>query len=186
MIIMKRLKVLGIFILMTIGLYAQNIDFKHEWEMKYLEDGTIQFTSKRKAPIPFSTTGEPQALLYYSATKLDPKSGIDLHQIVKDEIEGIRNSINIDEYLENDYKPVDGIVTRFEKLDNVEIAIIKYRTNGKKEGERTMPRSVKHVLFVKDNLYYNSTLIVLFAEDQDNIRKDQMTFVKDIINHKKK
>jgi hypothetical protein len=150
--------------------------------MKYLETG-IQFTSKKQTPLPFSTTSEPQALMTVGASLLDPNSRNDLKEIIKDEIKGIRESISLDEYLENDYKPEDNIVSYFEKIGSTQIAVIKYRTNGIKGKEKTMPRSVRQILLIKNDKLFVSSLIVLFAEDQDNMRSDQMTFISNIINH---
>jgi len=178
---MRTFKILILLSLMTIRLDAQTIPFKHDWDMKYLEHD-IQFTSKKQAPPPFSTTGEPQAIMIVGATVLDPSSKNDLKQIVKDEIEGIRKDVSIDEYLETDYKPEAQIVSYSENLGNVKLAIIKYRTNGVPGGQKTMTRSVRQILFIQNGKLYISSLVVLFAEDQDNMRYDQMTFIKKILN----
>lgn len=179
---MRTYHILIILSFLTFNLNAQNIQFKHDWEMKYLETG-IQFTSKKIAPPPFSTTGEPQALMTVGASILDPNSKNELKEILKDEIKGIRESISLDEYLENDYKPDDNIVSYFENIGSTQIAVIKYRTNGIKGKEKTMPRSVRQILLIKNNKLFVSSLIVLFAEDQDNMRSDQMTFISSIISH---
>ena len=151
--------------------------------MKYLEHD-IQFTSKRKAPVPFSTTGEPQAIMIIGASAIDNSTNNDLNKIVKDEIDGIRKDISIDEYLEEDYKANDNIVSYIDKINNVKIAVIKYRTNGLKSGQRTMTRSTRQILFIHNDKLWISSLIVLFGEDQDNMRSDQMTFIKAIIDKK--
>lgn len=178
--ILKTFVLLNIWIL---GLSAQNINFKHDWDMKYL-DHDIQFTSKKKAPIPFSTTGEPQALMIVGASALDNSAKNDLSKIVAYEIDGIRKKLSIDEYLEDDYKAKDNIVSYFDKVDNIQIAVIKYRTNGVIGGQRTMPRSTRQILFIYNDKLWISSLIVLFAEDQENMQSDQMTFIKAIINKK--
>ncbi len=178
---MKKIFFVVLLSLLTIRLVAQTAPFRHDWDMKYLEHD-IQFTSKKKAPPPFSTSGEPQAIMYVGASILDPSAKKDLNMIVKEEIEGIRKSLSIDEYLENDYKSEDNIVSYTEKIANFQLAVIKYRTNGKKEGPRTMPRSVRQILFIYKDRLWISSLIVLFAEDQDNMRNDQMTFIKRVLN----
>lgn len=180
---MKILKILVLLNFWILGLSAQNVNFKHDWDMKYLEHD-IQFTSKKKAPIPFSTTGEPQALMIVGASLLDKSSENDLSKIVAVEIDEIRKELSIDEYLEDDYKAKDNIVLYFDKIDNTPIAVIKYRTNGVKGGQRTMPRSTRQILFIHNDKLWISSLIVLFAEDQDNMRSDQMTFVKAILEKK--
>ena len=180
---MRIFQILFLLNFWILGLSAQNVNFKHDWDMKYLEHD-IQFTSKKKAPVPFSTTGEPQALMIVGAFALDKSTKNDLSKIVADEIEGIRKELSIDEYLEDDYKAKDNIVSYFEKVYNVQIAVIKYRTNGVKGGQRTMPRSTRQILFIHNDKLWISTLIVLFAEDQDNMRSDQMTFIKAIIEKK--
>ena len=179
---MKTFKIILLLNFWILGLNAQNINFKHDWDMKYLEHD-IQFTSKKKAPVPFSTTGEPQALMIVGATELDISIKNDLSKIVADEIEGIKKELNIIEYLEEDYKAKDNIVSYFDKVDNIKIAVIKYRTNGVKGKQNTMPRSTRQILFIHNNKLWISSLIVLFAEDQDSMRSDQMTFIKAIIKN---
>jgi hypothetical protein len=177
---MKNFKILILLSFWTLRLCAQTGDLKHDWNLKYLEDG-IQFTSKKQAPVPFSTTGEPQAIMIVDASVLHPSPKKDLNQIVKDKIESIRKDFSIDEYSETDYKPDDNIVSYYEKIGDVRIAIIKYRTNGKQGGQTITPRSVRQILFIQNNKLYISSLIVLFAEDQDNMRSDQLTFIKKIL-----
>ena len=176
-----RIKILFLLNFWALGLGAQNVNFKHDWDMKYLEHD-IQFTSKKKAPVPFSTTGEPQALMIVGASVLDNSTKNDLNKTVTDEIDGIRQQLSIDEYLEDDFKAKDNIVSYFDKISNVQIAVIKYRTNGVKGGRRTMPRNARQILFIHNNKLWISSLIVLFGEDQDNMRSDQMTFIKAIID----
>lgn len=180
---MRLIKIIVLLNLWIIGLSAQNVDFKHNWDLKYLEHD-IQFVSKKKAPIPFSTTGEPQALMIVGASGLDKSANKDLSKIVADEIDGIRRELSIDEYLEDDHKAKDNVVSYFDKFDSVNIAVIKYRTNGVKGGQRIMPRSTRQILFIHNDKLWISSLIVLFAEDQDNMRSDQMTFIKAIIGKK--
>lgn len=176
---MRIFKIIILLNFWIIGLSAQNVNFKHDWDMKYLEHD-IQFTSKKKAPIPFSTTGEPQALMIVGTSELDKSANNDLSKIVADEIDEIIKELSIDEYLEDDYKAKDNIVSYFDKVGNIKIAVIKYRTNGVKGGQRTMPRSIRQILFIHNNKLWISSLIVLFAEEQDNMRSDQMTFIKAI------
>ena len=61
-LIMKIFKILILLSFWTLRLCAQTGDLKHDWNLKYLEDG-IQFKSNKQAPVPFSTTGEPQAIM---------------------------------------------------------------------------------------------------------------------------
>jgi hypothetical protein len=178
---MKIFRIIFLLSLCAVGISAQTAKFKHDWDMKYLEHD-IQFTSRKKAPVPFSTTGEPQAIMFIGASVLNNPTKYDLKKIVKDEIKGIRKDISIDEYLEDDYKAKDDIVSYVDTFNNVQIAVIKYRTNGAKEGQKTMPRSVRQILFVHNDKLYISSLIVLFGEDQDNMRSDQMTFIKAILD----
>ena len=180
---MRRLKIFYLLSILTLGLNAQNVNFKHDWDIKYL-DHDIQLTSKKKAPVPFSTTGEPQAIMFIGASNLDKSATNSLSQVVSDEVAGIRQDLVIDEYLENDYKAKDNIVTYFDKIDNVQIAVIKYRTTGEKGKQRTMPRSTRQILFIHNGRLYISSLIVLYGEDQINMRSDQMTFIKSILKTK--
>jgi len=180
---MRIFKIFLLFNFVTIGLSAQNTKYKHDWDIKYLEHD-IQFTSKKKAPVPFSTTGEPQALIIVGASALDKSTKNDLKKIVDREIEDIKKKLSIDEYLEDDYKAEDNFVLYFDKVDNVPIAVIKYRTNGLKGGQRIMTRSTRQILFIHNDKLWISSLIVLFAEDQVNMRSDQMTFIKAILEKK--
>jgi len=180
---MRILQILFLLNFWILGLSAQNVNFKHDWDMQYLEH-YIQFTSKKKAPVLFSTTGEPQALMIVGASALDKSLKNDLSKIVAGEIEEIRKELIIDEYLEDDYKAKDNIVSYFDKVDNVQIAVIKYRTNGAKNGQRDMSKNTRQILFIHNDKLWISTLIILFAEDQDNMRSDQITFIKAIIQKK--
>ena len=173
---MKTYILFGLFSLLSFRTAAQD-KFKHEWDTKYLEHG-IQFTSKSAAPVPFSNTGEPSAIMTVDASQIDPSSKSDLAAIVKDEINGIRSELRIEEYLEKDYKPDSNIVSYFDDINSVKLAVIKYRTTGSVKSERVMPRSVRQILIIKDSKLYVSSLIVLFAGDQDNMRSDQMTFIR--------
>ena len=177
---MKLVSIIFLLNFWTINLIAQTIDFKHDWEIKYLEHD-IQFTSKRITPLPFSTTGEPQAIMIFGVSGVDNSKKNDLIQIVINEMESIKKGFSIIEYLENDYKPIDNIVSYFEMLGSVQIAIIKYRINGKTNGETIMPRSIRQIIFIHNHKLYVSSLIVLFAEDQDNMRNDQMLFINEIL-----
>ena len=180
---MRRILILCLFSIWVLGLNAQKDDFKHPWEMKYLEND-IQFISKKKAPIPFSMTGEPEATITVGASKVDNSTKNDLSKIVKEEIEGIRNEVSLAEYLEDDYKPNNDIVTYYDKVKDVKIAVIKYRVNGLKGGQKILPRSTRQILFLHNNKLWISSLIVLYGEDQENIRSDQMSFIKSIIDRK--
>jgi len=167
-----------------VGLTAQNVVYKHSWDIQYLDYG-ILFKSKSPAPFPFSEVGEPQAVMIVSADKLDSKSQGNFEQIVKDEVAGIRSDLIITDYLDNDYKSVNNIVTYYSKVGNYRVAVIKYRTFGTKGQKQAMPRSARQILFVKDNKLWISTLLILYAGDQINIFKDQMTFIEGVINPKK-
>ncbi len=177
---MRTFLILILFNIFACELIAQDNIFRHDWDFKYLEHN-IQFTSKRQAPVPFSVTGEPQAIMIFGSSQLDSTSQNDLEAIVEDEIEGIRNELCIDEYLEEDYIADDNIVSYFDKIDGVRVAVIKYRTNGIKGSEKTMTRSTRHMLFIHNGLLYVSSLIVLYAEDSENMRSDQITFIKKIL-----
>jgi len=180
---MRRIKTIYLLCFLTLGLNAQNVKFKHDWDIKYL-DHDIQLTSKKKAPIPFSLTGEPQAIMFIGASDLDKSVKNSLNQIVSDEIVGIRQDLIIDSYLEDDYKAKNNIVSYFDKIDNVQLAVIKYRTSGEKGKPRKQTRSTRQILFIYNGKLYISSLIVLYGDDQDNMRSDQMTFIKSILKKK--
>ena len=181
---MKKYLLQLILIFNCVGLTAHNVVFKHNWDIQYLDYG-IQFKSKSPAPFPFSEVGEPQAVMIVSTDALNSKSQGNLDQIVKDEVAGIRRDLIITDYLDNDYKPVKNVVTYYSKIGNYRIAVIKYRTFGSKDKKQAMPRSARQILFVKDNKLWTSTLLILYAVDQINIIKDQMTFIEGVLNPKK-
>ncbi len=182
---MKFIKILFLLNLWSISLLAQTSEFKHDWEIKYLEHD-IQFTSKKTTPPPFSKTNEPQAIMILGAKMIDDSMKNDLNQIVKNEIESIKKGFHIIEYLEKDYIPIDHVVSYVEKLGSVQIATIKYRINGEENGQTIRPRSIRQILFIHNNKLYVSSLIVLYAEDQENMRSDQMVFIHKILRNNSK
>jgi len=123
--------------------------------------------------------------MFIGASNLNKLVDNNLNQIVNDEIVGIRKDLRIDDYLENDYKAKENIVLYFDKIDNVQLAVIKYRTSGVKGKPRTQQRSTRQILFIHNDKLYISSLIVLYGEDQNNMRSDQMTFIKSILKKKK-
>ena len=179
---MKRIKILFLLNFFVISLLAQTVEFKHDWEIKYLEHD-IQFTSKKTTPPPYSITNEPQAIMIFGVSMLDESVKYDLNQIVNDEIESIRKGFHIIEYLEDDYIPTDNIVSYYEKLGSVQTATIKYRMNGDENRQTIMPRSIRQILFIHNNKLYVSSLIVLYADDQENMRSDQMVFINEILRY---
>ena len=160
-------------------------DYKHEWYVERNKNEVI-FKSAKPAPIPFSMTGEPQAIMYFAAFELDALSEKDLQKIVEKEVLEIKNTIRIIEYFEEDYPAKENIVVYFEKYKNTQLAVIKFRTNGEIEDNQIgATTSIRHILFVVNDKFYISTLTVLYAEYQDDIRSDQMTFIKTIIDRNK-
>jgi hypothetical protein len=179
---MKHIKILLLLIIFTSGLYAQSSFFIHEWDIKILEH-KIQFSSKKKTPLPFSLNGETQAEMIVEASATD-NAAPDLTKIALEEIEGIREAVSLDKYIEADYKAKDNVVLYFDKILNTPIAVIKYRTNGMKGGQKTVPRTVRQILFIHNDKLWDSSLIVLYVEDQNNMMIDQISFIRAILKVK--
>lgn len=175
--LMKPVQIIILFFI-SFNVNAQIIDYKHDWDEKHYDD-YIQYTSKKEAPIPFSTTGEPQAVMNIGVSLIEEKS---LDEIVDEELIDRRKEYSIAEYLETDHKPDNNIVRYKKTIHGTNVIVVKYRISGFKDGASFMTRSVKQIFFVKNQKLWVSTLIVLFAEDQDNLRSDQITCVKEIIN----
>lgn len=169
------------FIFLISGVNSQNIQFKHEWSITYTEN-YLKFISLKKVPYPYSSFNVPQAMMYIKKSKLDKIAKNDLAEIVADEICRIKNELSIEKYLEIDHKPKDNIVTYFDNIENVQVAIIKYRFNSGKVGQMFMPSSIKEVLFIHKDMLWISSLIVLYEADQNNIRRDQMTILQNLIS----
>lgn len=156
---------------------AQNINLKHDWK-EVNRDGVIQYISNEKTPFPFSETGEPQAVMNFGASI---SNGESLNEIISKEIEQIQEEYIIADYLEGDYEPTNNMVSFYRRIDNHKVGIIKYRVSGFKGGISFLPRSIRHLLFIKDEKLWISTLIVLYAEDQYNLREDQINYIKAIL-----
>lgn len=174
--------ILLVLIFLISRLIAQDIPFKHNWKMEYTED-YVKFTSLKKAPYPYSSTEEPQAIMYFNGSKLDKSAKNDLVKIVADEIRRIKNELSIDTYLEDNRKAKENIVSYFDEIENVRIAVIKYRFNTGKVGQISMPRNTQQVLFIHKDILWVSSLIVLYEADQNNMRSDQITILKKLIGN---
>ncbi len=161
---------------------ASREDLVHDWKME-LKDGTVKFTSNHPAPFPFSTTGEPEALM--TATTVKPSKEVPpLAYIVRSEIKDIREELEIAPYMEEDgHTPKGGIVSYYEEVEGQNIAFIKYRTVGEKGKQRVMPRTVRHAIFMKDDKIYYIHLIVLFAVHEEEVRGDQIRFIRNILRN---
>ena len=55
--------------------------------------------------------------------------------------------------------------------------------NGDENRQTIMPRSIRQILFIHNNKLYVSSLIVLYADDQENMRSDQMVFINEILRY---
>lgn len=154
---------------------------KHDWRQEQ-GDHEIVFTSKYPAPVPFSTTGEPEARMTMEAS-VAPKDA-DLKKIMDAEIADIRSSLMIGDYMEDDgHQPDNGIVSYIEEIDGKPVAFIKYRVTGANGKELDHPRSVIHAILLKNGKVFFVHLIVLYAGHQDEVRGDQIRLVRAIIRH---
>lgn len=165
------------------GLAQDHKDLQHDWKVEE-KDGEVNFISNHKAPVTFSSTGEPEGTLSMSAMKFAGRVP-PLSEVVTSEIEEIRKGLEIGPYMEEDGKKVkDGIASWIEEIDGQRVAFIKYRTVGLKGEAQVMPRTVRHAILVKSGRLYFVHLTVLFAGHQEEMRGDQMRLVKGIIRKK--
>ncbi len=154
---------------------------KHAW-LQQQGKGVITYISKYPAPAPFSETGEPEATLAMSASKIE--KDMTLGNIVESEIAGIRETLKIADYEDKDgHKPDNGIVSYLEEINGCQVAFIKYRVAG--AGDKTLPRprSVTHAILVKNGKAYFVHLIVIYAGHSEEVAADQIRLVKAIIRH---
>ncbi len=155
-------------------------DLQHDWQEER-GNGEIRFISNYRSPIPFSTTGEPEATLTMSAVEISPAAS-SLSETMKSEVQQIRKELQIADYLEKDGKKPDrGIASYFEEINGQKVGFIKYRTLGVIGKQAGMPRSVRHAIFIKEDKMYFVQLVVLFAKHQEEVREDQIRVIKSLI-----
>lgn len=105
-----------------------------------------------------------------------------LSETVKSEVQEIRNELQIGDYLEEDgYNPVDGIATYVEEINGTKVGFIKYRAVGVVGKAPVMPRTTIHAIFIKKDRVFFVHSIVLFAGHQEEVRADQITIIKGLI-----
>lgn len=177
---MKNHLFLLLLILNCVGLSAQNVDFKHNWDMKYLKNG-IQFTSILTAPLQYSEIGEPQAVMIVTTDSLNNKTNTELDKLIIRQTLGLRKSMIIDKYIDKDYVPLDDIVTYYSKVGDCRIGVLKYRFSGVNGEKLKMPRTSRQIFFFLNNKLWISTLMVIYDKDIENMFKDQMTFIENSI-----
>ena len=182
---MKQIRLLVLSLFLVAGLQARNNSFQHHWHIEYSE-AYIKFRSQKTAPYPYSLAQEPQALMYLSSTVLDDKTEKDLEKYLENEIDRIRKELRLDTYRETDHMPKGNIVSYFEEIGNVRVALIKYRFREKKPGlQSIMPATAQQVLFILEDKLWISSLVVLYDAEQDKMKSDQMAIVKNLILKKK-
>jgi len=162
---------------------AGDDELRHKWvDVTEKDSASFSLASSFKAPEPFSMSGEPEATMRMEA-EMAPE-GMTLKQIIDGEIKGIREDLIIAEYQEEDgHKPVDGIVSYIEKIDGQEVGFIKYRVAGNSNGKLPTPRSVRHMLLIKNGQIWYVHLIVTYAGHGDEVAADQMRLVKKLIHY---
>jgi hypothetical protein len=159
---------------------AQGGKLLHDWKQER-SNSEIRLTSTHPAPIPFSTTGEPEATLTITATKRSADSAA-LTERMKSEVARIRKNMRIAEYLEKDgHKPERDIATFYEEVNGKQVGFIKYRTAGAAGRPAATPRTVIEALCSNDAFVYSVELIVLYSGHQDEVRADQITLIKGLV-----
>ncbi len=145
------------------------------------KDGEITLISNYPAPVPFSTTGEPEATLGMYAEIVSPNKN-SLEDIVADEVRNIRKELQIADYEEEDgKKPVNGIAVWYETIDGTRVAFIKYRAVGVAGKPAGLPKTAIHTILIRGDRVMFTDLIVLFAGHQDEVRHDQRVIIHSFI-----
>jgi hypothetical protein len=150
----------------------------HDWRQEVRGDEII-FISKHSVPFPFPYAGGPEATLAMQAAKI--KGGITLSKVVRDEIDAIRKGAEIDE-LDGGWGRKGGIASYVERIDRHDVAFIEYRTFGVKGRPPGSPRSVRHAIVIKNGQVYFVHLVVMFANHQEEVRGDQRSLIRKIID----
>jgi hypothetical protein len=157
-----------------------SVKLQHDWRQE-IGNGSVTFISNYSAPVPFSLTGEPEAVLTMSSARIS--NNIPLSKIIETEIKEIRKETKFGEFIDNDgRKPIDGIVSYVEEINGCKVAFIHYRAVEIKGEPPIMPRNIKHAIFIKDGKVFYFHLIVLYSGHQDEVRADQIAMIKTIIN----
>jgi hypothetical protein len=158
----------------------EDTQLQNSWK-EVRQGGEITLVSNYAAPVPFSTTGEPEATLGMDAEVVAPGKK-SLEEIVADEVREIRKELQIAEYDEDDgKKPVDGIATWYETIDGTRVAFIKYRAIGVAGQTPGLPRTAIHSILIRGDRVFFTHLIVLYAGHQDEVRHDQRVVIHSMI-----
>ncbi len=148
------------------------------------EDHGTRLVSTYKAPAPFSTTGEPEATLTVDASRLGPDAK-SLDALLKEEIAGIRELVQLADYEEEDEKTPDrGVASWVQQIAGHDVGFIKYRVAGSDGRTLPNPRTVIQALVIEGERLYTFHLIVVYAGHQDEVRGDQIRMIEAILNAK--
>lgn len=150
------------------------------------KDGEITLISKYPAPVPFSMTGQPEAILGMEAAIIGPGKDT-LKSLVAGEVKDLRNTVLLDDYEEQDgKKPVKGIAVWYETIEGTQVAFIKYRGVGVVGKPPGLAMTAIHSLFIKGNRVFYTHLIVKYAGHQDEVRHDQRFIIRGMIESENK
>jgi hypothetical protein len=156
------------------------ITLRHKWTGTCEADG-CKFRSDYKPPFPFDYT-KTEAILMVSVDSL--RKPTTLHAVLKREVAGIRADEAIADYLEEDHEDAveDGIATYKEKILGKTVGFIKYRAYGPIErGTTPTPFTVIHSISVTPDAVAYTHLISFFGLHEDEIRDDQQTLIRALI-----
>jgi hypothetical protein len=178
---MRYFSALIFMLLLSSAAWAQD-DFEYAWDIQKGPNGEVNLIGEKPAPVPFSMTGEPAASMTVVSSSIEKNQT--LNQIVDEEVAGIKAHLIIAEYMEDDFEPKDDIAVYTETHLNTPVAFIKYRTHGEKDVQTPMPSTVRHAIFMHNGRVYYIHLFVLYAEDQDIVRRDQIKLIERVIQIK--
>lgn len=140
------------------------------------------FRSAYKSPPPFHLNNEREAGLVVQVTLKKPSDT--LEKIVTHEVAGIRKTLELADYLEEDgHTPQDNIAVYSMKLDGRDVAFIKYRVIGTEGKRAPMPFTVMHGLVAGTNQIGFVHLQTYFSGHQEEIRADQLLIMKELLKH---
>jgi len=161
--------------------HRQDNGLLYHWKEVRDKDGGITLLSTYPAPVPFSMTGQPEAMLTVGGEGITPGKDT-LNDIVTDQIRRIRKEAVLAEYMEQDgRKPDHGIATWIETIAGTRVAFIKYRAQGLVGQPPSLPKTVIETYFIKANRVVCTMLIVRYARHQDEDRRDQRRIVRMMI-----
>lgn len=160
---------------------VSRIKYHNKWEGT-CNQADCSLQSVYKSPPPFHLNNEREASLVVEITPKSPSES--LEKVVAREVDQIRNSLEVADYLEEDgHTPKDNIAVYSMKLGGRDVAFIKYRVLGA-EGQRApMPFTSIHGIVAGTNQMGFVHLATYYGGHQEAVRTDQILIMKELLKH---